>query len=152
MQKRSQLSRDGDNVGVTALSRISVERATNRNHVRAQVYINLGVLHAMNGDSDAAEKCFQDGLIAAPANADIGCNYGWLLNRQGRFGDAIPVLEQARAADAKHSSIRVNLAEAFVGAGQIQPALAEFDVAIELRPGDAGLRARRAEVASLPSG
>ena len=83
---------------------------------------NLAWLYFQNGDTRAqatAKRAF-DG---APDNAAIADTYGWILLKNKRVTEALPVLERAANGSKAPPEIRYHYAAALAEAGQRDRAL-----------------------------
>lgn len=72
-------------------------------------HVNLAIIHAQNGDDEAAENSITDALIIDPAYAPALNQLGMLLRRQGKFGDAESAYLRAVEADPDYSLAHYNL-------------------------------------------
>jgi tetratricopeptide (TPR) repeat protein len=114
-----------------------------------------GELAAQVGDTTAADF-FGRALDLAPAHAPALRGLGALRLEQGRFPEAVELLDRALAAEPEEPFAFVDRARARAGLGDLPGALADLDEAIRLEPGhpwtyvDRGrvyLRLRRQEAA-----
>jgi Flp pilus assembly protein TadD len=53
------------------------------------IYSNLGLLHARRDCFDLAETCYRHGLSLAPKAENVLHNYARMLQRQGRYEEAV---------------------------------------------------------------
>jgi len=72
-------------------------------------HVNLAIIHARNGDDQAAEDSLTDALILDPAHAAALNQLGMLLRRQGKFGDAEAAYRRAIDADPDYALAHFNL-------------------------------------------
>ncbi len=86
------------------------------------------------GRFDEAERGYQAVLAAQPGAAEALYLYGMLALQQGRAGDAVSRLEQARAASPQDPRIHLGLGQALDRAGRIAEALPAFSQAAEAEP------------------
>ena len=61
----------------------------------AQIHNNLAVIEMQAGSMASAEKDFKDSVALDPSSARHRVAYGWLLAKQGRYGEAIAQYQQA---------------------------------------------------------
>lgn len=72
-------------------------------------HVNLAIIHAKNGDDQAAEDSLTDALIIDPAHAPALNQLGMLLRRQGKFSDAESAYLRAVDADPEYAIAHYNL-------------------------------------------
>jgi Flp pilus assembly protein TadD len=72
-------------------------------------YLNLGLLHAANGNLAEAERYFEATLDVNPRNLEAYNQYAIFLRRQGRFDDAEQVYRSALGVWADHAATHRNL-------------------------------------------
>ena len=103
-------------------------------------HLNLGVLHARQGDPAEAERAYRLALRLDPGFAAAALNLASLLNRQGRNDEAEAALRESiqRAPEAGelHYSLGLLLAEA----ERYEPAAASLGRAARLLPAHARVR------------
>jgi Tfp pilus assembly protein PilF len=104
----------------------------------AEAYTFRGWAHSFGGDLDEAiEDCRRaiatDPTFGNPYN-DIGC----YLMEQGKNAEAVPWFEKAKRApryEPRHFPY-LNLGRLYAARGEVAEALAEFEGALALHPGD----------------
>lgn len=90
-------------------------------------HVNLAIIHASNGDEQAAEDSITDALLIDPGYAPALNQLGMLLRRQGKFADAEAAYLRAVAADPNYSLAHYNLGVLYeLYLRRLQPALAHF--------------------------
>lgn len=118
----------------------------------APLMTNLAVLLIKSDDSDAAEELLMRARELAPEHTNTAYMLGELLSSQGKgeqahreFSRAIALYKKQIRPNAGPESADhlVKLAAAQMWMGQIQPALANFDRAVRVRPNHALALARR---------
>lgn len=76
-------------------------------------WYNLGLAQEAAGDRRAAEEAYRKALALEPGqparDPSIYNTCGWLLYREGRYADALPLFEQALALEPSHATARRNL-------------------------------------------
>lgn len=91
----------------------SLERAVRASPDFFLAWYNLGLAHEARGDRRAAEEAYRKALALEPAqpvrDASVYNTCGWLLYREGRYADALPLFERALAIEPAHPSARRNL-------------------------------------------
>jgi len=92
-------------------------------------HTNLAIIHAANGDDEAAEQSINDALQIDPAFAPALNQRGMLLRRRGEFQEAAAAYEQAIDADPAYALAHYNLGvlnELYLR--RLDTALAHFEV------------------------
>lgn len=123
--------------------------------MRARLLVDLGSLLAGRGSLTLAERCYDLALGAWPDDASRGAvkvNQGALLLRQGRFEEAIQVLEDILAGgEESHLGIKYeaaghyNLGVAYRRVGRNAAATKQFNEVMGLLPGSVfAIRAEQA--------
>lgn len=72
-------------------------------------YVNLAIIHANNGEDDAAEGRITDALILDPKHAPTLNQLGMLLRRQGKFSEAEAAYLRALDARPDYAIAHYNL-------------------------------------------
>lgn len=72
-------------------------------------YTNLAIIHAENGNDEAAEGAITDALIIDPEHAPTLNQLGMLLRRQGKFSDAEAAYQRAIGARPDYALAHYNL-------------------------------------------
>jgi|WetSurMetagenome_2_1015567.scaffolds.fasta_scaffold12189_4 tetratricopeptide (TPR) repeat protein len=89
----------------------------------ALFYNNLAVDHLMSGDVEYAEKLLRYLIRSLPHLKEAKNNLGVVLMRQGRFREALVVLQEALEQSPEYKPLYTNAIQAARGAGD--PALAD---------------------------
>jgi Flp pilus assembly protein TadD len=97
---------------------------------------NLASLYADRaGDLDQALVLAQRAKRALPTIPNVSDTLGWIYVKQGVYQLAIPLLQQAVAAQPKAGDFRYHLGAALYGAGRKPEARAQLDQAVHLDQG-----------------
>jgi len=99
--------------------------------------VRLAIAQAADGAGDAAraDREFREALaLSNGRDAGPGAAYGLFLVRQGRAGEAIPVLEAAVKIDPKSGDAETNLGRALFEMGRTADALPHLERAVSLAP------------------
>jgi superkiller protein 3 len=86
----------------------------------ARAHALLGLVLARQGDVQGALRNLRQAHEIELQNPDYAYNYAVLLEQDGQFAAAIPILEGLRQKSPRSDDILVNLARAYAGAGDIQ--------------------------------
>ena len=89
-------------------------------------------------DWAAGEAAFRRAMDLNPASVEVVSHYGYALQVQGRFGEALPLYVRAVQLDPLSPTINGLLAHALVNAHQDQRAMEQYNKMLELNPNDAG--------------
>lgn len=87
-----------------------------------------------NGLLSEAERLLRDGLRREPDNLFYRNNLGQALCSQMRYAEAIEILAPLQTIAPDRAEIRVNFANALLGAGRVEEAIAHYRKAIEHDP------------------
>lgn len=87
-----------------------------------------------NGDFEAALRCYQEALHAAPGYPRAHMNIGNALQRLGRLDEAIAAQREASRCAPDYAPARFNLAALLVAAGDLVAAESELRVVLRLQP------------------
>ena len=96
----------------------------------ADAYTNLAICHDLAGQESLAEQAYQTGITRDPKNVACRTNYGLLLARTGRTGDAI-IQFQAVLPSAQ---VHYNLAAVYERQNRLEEAKAEYHKALSEDP------------------
>jgi len=96
----------------------------------AAAYSNLGFCHELAGDPAAAEASYKHGIARDAASEPCHINYGLMLARQGRSGEALRQLQTVLPPAKAH----YDLASVYEIQGRKPEARAEYQKAVELDP------------------
>ena len=97
----------------------------------------LGFLQLDRGERREAFGSFRQAALSAGEYAEMYVNYGALLNQAQDFDAAIENLEKAVSYSPRMVEARLNLGNAYRGAGRYQEALAEYEQVRNLDPSNA---------------
>jgi predicted O-linked N-acetylglucosamine transferase (SPINDLY family) len=125
----------GDRAGALADYREAVALAPER----AELWHNLGALHAALGDRDAALAAFAEAARRHPDWAEPWHARGHLLFAAGDIEGARAAFDAAVARDPDHLAARMNLATACVRLARYSAALPHLEHARRLAPADAAV-------------
>ncbi len=89
------------------------------------------------GRLDEAREIYRQVLAREPRHADANNLMGLVARQKGEFTAAIAHLQAAIAADATQAAYVANLAEAYRGMQRLPEAIAAYEQAIRLQPGEA---------------
>ena len=95
----------------------------------------LAVAHQMNGDRDAAVAAAQQ-AVALGGGAKSRASLGSLLLINDRAAEAVTVLRQALAEDARHADALLLLGTAYAKLGEYGDAISTWARAFDVRPED----------------
>jgi tetratricopeptide (TPR) repeat protein len=113
----------------------TVWRATlARNPDCSLAHINLGVLLAARGQSDAATAHYRRALAIKPQDAAAYYNWANLLAAQGRTEQAMSFYQLALQFDPSLAVAHYNWANLLAAAGRPEEALSHYRAAIECQP------------------
>jgi protein O-mannosyl-transferase len=98
-------------------------------------HVNLGVLLAARGETDAAVAQYQQALAIKPEDAAAYYNWANLLAARGRPDQAMEFYELAVKYDPSLAVAHYNWANLLAAADRFGEALAHYRAAIELQPG-----------------
>jgi tetratricopeptide (TPR) repeat protein len=133
-----------------------LRRAIELGQSGAAVQLYLGAALWESGQLEEAERIYRRLLDREPtARVPTVRALGGLLLWQGRYEDAVPILEEAARAEASSAAVQFDLARALAGAGRDAEAIAAYRRVVELAPrmpaaryGLATLLARAGETAA----
>ena len=95
-------------------------------------YNTLGAILAARHDDVGAEAAFRRAMALAPDRVGAAANLGALYARAGRYGDALPLLQLARAKDPHNPDTRENLRLALHNQAVLEMRAGHLDAATEL--------------------
>lgn len=110
----------------------------------ARARFTEGVQAFEAGAWDAAEAAFRAALQALPDRPSTLMNLAATLTRLGRPAEALPLLDQALAAEPVSTEALCHRGAALAAQGQAEPAVAAYDQALALSPGLAPAHFQRA--------
>ena len=103
------------------------------------VYANLADLLRLQGRDADGERILQQGLVVAPASAELVHARGLLLIRQKRYADAVMALGKAASLAPDNARYAYVYAVALQETGKPAEALAVLEQAHQAHPGDANI-------------
>jgi len=101
----------------------------------ATTHYNLGLLMAMAGRLDQAEREYRRAIAIDPAQADARGNLAPLLVRMGRLGEAARELRQLVADDPENAAALTNLGVVLIQQGRGAEARTYLEEALRIAPG-----------------
>ena len=112
---------------------------------------NLGAAYARLQQDGEAEQEFRAVLEADARNAQACFNLGVLLSRRPTSAlDAIAFMERGLALSPGNVGAHLHLAELYRSLGRTEPALAEYQKALELSPGNPSIQAKIQQLRPAP--
>ncbi len=99
-----------------------------------ELLLLLGLAFEQAGDADRAIDALDRSIDLAPGRIEALGAVANLHSRLNRHAQAIDRLEQARAVDPRHPSIRHNLGNSLLAIGRAGDAEAEYEMAVHLKP------------------
>jgi tetratricopeptide (TPR) repeat protein len=101
---------------------------------KAHLHLQLADIYFSQGKLKEAEASYRAAYDRDPGDEDTRAHLGNCLMRQGRPGEALPLLTSVCAVNPKHDYgyTLMTLAEAQAAAGQTEPALATWRRVLEL--------------------
>ena len=98
----------------------------------SRLYNKLGVAELQTGDRSAARKHFNQAVKYDPRNVVALNNLGAVALMDRKYNPATKYLKRALALEETNASAHLNLAEAWVGLGEVDRAMTEYARALEL--------------------
>lgn len=111
---------------------VEYEKALRFDPKNSTLSIKLGIVELKLDDTRGARKNFNLALKYDPRNKLALNNLGALDLIERRYKPAVRYLKQALALDESNASAHLNLAEAWMGMGQVDRAMTEYSRALEL--------------------
>jgi tetratricopeptide (TPR) repeat protein len=97
----------------------------------SRTYLAAAALANMHGQKDSAAEEWRRLLKVDPQNHDAALNLGQILSQEGKYTEAVDVLEGAVKADAESPSLQFALGSAYLKSGQPEKALPHIRAAVE---------------------
>ena len=113
-------------------ARAEHERALEIDPSLDKAWVNLGVVHRLQGDLDEAERCYREALKLAPDYAELHASLGALHVFRDEPEQAVESLRRAIALDARLPIAHANLAIALAMAGRFEEVEASLKHAVVL--------------------
>jgi len=98
------------------------------------VYLNLGILHAELQHYDRAEQYLQQALIRDPELAYAYFALATISESRRHHNKALDYYRKAQALDTTNPEIANNMATLLARTGQVDSAIEQFEMAIEINP------------------
>ena len=108
------------------------QKALRYDSKNSSLYNKLGIVDLKMNDQRSARKNFNLALKFDARNDQALNNLGALELVQRRYKQSIRYLKQALALDESDASAHLNIAEAWMGVGQVERAMTEYSRALEL--------------------
>jgi tetratricopeptide (TPR) repeat protein len=146
--KSAELKGDLERVHNNYYMAISYYRQALRADPRNPTILNkLGISELKLGDRGPAKKHFNQALKSDPKNISALNNLGAVAYLDKKYKPAVKYLKQALELDESSAPAHLNLAEAWLGMGEVDRAMTEYARAIELdadilSEGSTGISAR----------
>jgi tetratricopeptide (TPR) repeat protein len=100
--------------------------------LNASIYNKLGIAQLQLGQRGLARRSFQQALKCNPQSNAAVNNLGAVALRDKKYKLALGYFKQALAMDESVASTHVNLAEAWIGLGEMDRAMTEYARALDL--------------------
>ena len=94
---------------MTPARAISLVRPVREDHLGASTFIEKGWHLIAHGDFVAAEKALVAALELAPSESRAKTLLGWAVMRQGRYDEALEILDKVLGEDAMNGMARASL-------------------------------------------
>jgi len=107
---------------------------------RADGHYNLGRTYARLGNLDEAERCYLRARQLDPERTEIVNSVVGLYLHQGRYREAVPILEHARARNPDDEIVAANRALAALATSGVEAMFQVFDDFLQRRPGSMSVR------------
>jgi Flp pilus assembly protein TadD len=98
----------------------------------AMLYNKVGIARLQLRDHGGARKAFKRAIDLEPHNPNFLNNMGALYYLDKKYNDSLRYLKQALALDENNAACHLNIAEAWLGLGQMDRAMTEYARALEL--------------------
>jgi tetratricopeptide (TPR) repeat protein len=108
------------------------QKAAHIDPQKSSLWNKLAVSEFKLGDKGPARKHFNQAVKCDPTNSVALNNLGALALTEKKYSQAIRYLKQALALDEQNATAHLNIAEAWMGAGDIDRAMTEYTRALEL--------------------
>lgn len=102
-----------------------------------ELWLAIGNLYAQQGDNVNAERAFRQALQISPDYSTANVRLALMLFDQGKYSDAIPMLEKAFDEAPDNEFISRRLATAYQRSGRMGDAIAKYEGLIESDPTNA---------------
>lgn len=108
--------------------------------LNTSAYLALGMSRYQQNDFEDAEIYFRKALFVAPRHGEASRHLGTLLNEQGRFHEALPLLTEAHLSLPGSIEATLSLADSLLGVGESEGAYHLYQQVIEQNPDQAEAR------------
>lgn len=108
---------------------ISVKPPPREDHLGASTFAEKGWHHIAHGDFGAAEESLQQALRLAPSDDRTRTLLAWAIMRQGRFDEALAILDHVLGQDAANALARASLGYVCIRKGLLREAHQHLTVA-----------------------
>ena len=122
------------NVGRFADAIPILKRAIDLDATDYQSRSNLALAYQRIGQADAGLQFAREAARLQPKNADVIGNLGFVLLEAHKFAEAVPVLQQAVRMRPSNAQFHYELAQAWLGSGNIEQARLETVAVRRLDP------------------
>ena len=142
-----------DQMGDSSLAANTLSRILTMDPSDHRAQNTLGFLYAQNGERlDEAGKLVMAALEAEPSNPAYLDSLGWVRYKQGRYSDAIALLQRTVTHDPSNAEILDHLGDAYVEAGHEDRAVASWRQALELEPENDGIQKKVRDISNVGAG
>lgn len=100
----------------------------------ADAYINMGIIHAKQGNQAEAINDFTTALSLKPGSPSVHYNYAVALQNQGRLEEAMTHYREVLRLDPENFGAHYNLGVALMGLKRWDEAISHFNEAVRLKP------------------
>jgi len=114
----------------------------------SRAHVDLGVALEASGDERGAVACYQSALRLDQGNAAAAYNLGKLLFLQRSYAESDRLLQRALATRADFPEARIVHGYVLQALGDLQGAVDELRVGVQMRPADATARAALSDIAT----
>jgi len=128
-EMRGDLARARNNYDAAASYYFSALRIDRKN---SALYNKLGIVELQLGNKGPARKYFGQALKYDSRNVPALNNLGAVACLEKKYKPAIRYLKQALELDESNASAHLNMAEAWIGLGEVDRGMTEYARAIEL--------------------
>ncbi len=128
-EMKGDLARIRSNYAAAASHYLSAVRIDRQD---PELYNKLGIVELQLGERGAARKHFAQALKYDHRNVAALNNLGAVACLDRKYKPAIRYLKQALALDESNASAHLNMAEAWIGLGEVDRAMTEYARALEL--------------------
>ncbi len=91
------------------------------------------------------ERIFQKKLTASPNNANLNANLGAVLQKEGRYDEALTFYKQAESLDPSNINTRINVGTLYQQKGDYRTAIKAYETVLILYPDNVNANLYRAQ-------